>query len=707
MSLEDDVRRGVEKGLNDYNVMQRIEAERAAWSAQLNEQINAQIAAWDAVQKYFYNYTAPRIERLIQDGDYPEAVKIAEKNGGDHDSSFSWKADALKADALWKWGNACDQGSEKYPKDEDKAIELWKGAAQLGNTDAQKAFMDRALWKWENACGQDGEKYSKDEDKAFELWYEVAIRLKNVKVYEAHISKARRHTGNGDYPKAFRMARSLLSKLTAEDFAKNEPYEQETLMTEVMWRWGNACEKGSEKYPKNEAKALELYKGAAWWGNKDAKQTLRQRGAALGACGGECGKEWTSLFGMEAEKKLKGRKQRSASTVCLLIGIPVAIYAVVYGFRSLGSGFRSLDPLYTINDLIRDIIISIAIVAGGVGGGILGDAGATGGVIGGAVTGIIGGVVTGIRGIMAGVLRFSDFNMSLVIIIMFIILAAGGAIVGAISGSIFGGVIDVIGRISARIVYGKRILDKEAIKLLNPARADPPKGGNPEQSGLLNDNYPKQADLLNGDYPDVVKRASSLATGQARPKGDELAILAEALWKWGDACDQGGEKYPKDEAKALELYKGAAWWGNTDAQETLKQRGVPVRVRGKKYKNHGWSRFLIGGASGVGLALLVSRLLPINSFLLRWLVNIAAFILGANVPFSYFNFVKTEEPAFYKDFSLKPLRLVPPPPKKRSKANLVFLVLVLAAALAGWAGFALGFAGINIYDYIRKEQTAR
>jgi hypothetical protein len=387
---------------------------------------------------------------------------------------------------------------------------------------------------------------------------------------------------------------------------------------------------------------------------------------------------------MEAEEKLKAKKERFTNNVNLLISIPVAVCAAVYGFRSFGS--------VDFGRLV-EIVLFIAVVAGCVGGGI-------GSFIGGGILGAVGVIALGV---MEDAFTFSDFSHIIASIIMFVILAAGGAIVGGLSGLIVGLVTRSIGVICAGIIHGKRILDTEVLQLLNPKQTGSDNGDHTKKTGPENGDYPEQADLLNGNYSDVAKRAGSWATGQVKPKEDELAILAEALWRWGSTCDQGSETYPKDEAKALALYKGAAWWGNTDAQEKLKQRGVPVRVRRKK--DSGGLAWIIVIATGLGFAFLVSELLAINSFLLRWLVNLAAFGVGTAVPYDFFYTVK--EPAYYKNFSVEPLQLVPPPPPKRSKANVVFLALWLAAAIMGWAGSALGFVGINIYDYLRKEQAAK
>lgn len=121
MSLEDEVRKGVEKGLNDYNQMQRINAENAAKHAQLDEEWRGWLtarseerAAEIARKDRFLKYTAPRIEQLIRDGDYPEAVKLAE--------TYSEFAFSLKADALWKWGMPATRAAKNTPKTKTRQL---------------------------------------------------------------------------------------------------------------------------------------------------------------------------------------------------------------------------------------------------------------------------------------------------------------------------------------------------------------------------------------------------------------------------------------------------------------------------------------------------------------------------------------------------------------------------------------------------------
>jgi hypothetical protein len=288
--------------------------------------------------------------------------------------------------------------------------------------------------------------------------------------------------------------------------------------------------------------------------------------------------------------------------------------------------------------------------------------------------------------------------------------------------------------------------------------------------------------IQNGDYSEATKIAWSVLSTTSTPVKTSLGerypfmeyihssnrIFVEALWKWGNACEQGGGKYPKDEAKALELYKGAAYWGNGDAQQRLKQRSVKFRIRGEgqEEQREGWA-WLTGIAAGVGLAILVSKLPSINvrdgivrwvinivvflgtfvgtfimmrrkelesrgiaiagsifsglvwsfllpklfnwvPFVLRWMVNIAGFCAGFFVPFVYFH----PNPNDLENFSLEPLRLIPPPPKKPPK--LVFAI-VLAAALCGWASLVLPSI-LGVPSYIRtipgivayyKEQAAK
>jgi hypothetical protein len=219
--------------------------------------------------------------------------------------------------------------------------------------------------------------------------------------------------------------------------------------------------------------------------------------------------------------------------------------------------------------------------------------------------------------------------------------------------------------------------------------------------------------LQNGDYFEAISTALNVwltATTSVKSysgkkiypnresRGSSWEIMTEAMWKWGNACEQGSEKYPKDEAKALDLWKRAACWRNKDAQQTLKQRGlkVPGEDEGMGY--------LLGIAAGLGLAILVSKLLNIDFFLLRWLVNIAVFVVGFFI--TTILFMDSANYDFHRNFSVESLRLTPPPAKKKGFGVKLFLAVWLAAALAGWAGFGLGIAGIDIYDAIRNVVQA-
>jgi hypothetical protein len=185
--------------------------------------------------------------------------------------------------------------------------------------------------------------------------------------------------------------------------------------------------------------------------------------------------------------------------------------------------------------------------------------------------------------------------------------------------------------------------------------------------------------IQNGEYPEAVSIAWRIFELNKNVNNTEVGVLSDALRKWGEACELGSEKYPKDEAKALKLMKGAAHWGNKVAQETLKSRRVKYDSR--ESKSDGWV-FFLGIASGLGVSFFVSNLLNLQSvfFLLRWLVRIVAFFVGLIVPFANLR----EE---FKKFSLtlEPLRLYPSP----KKPPILLRIALLVIALFGWASWAL------------------
>jgi TPR repeat protein len=198
--------------------------------------------------------------------------------------------------------------------------------------------------------------------------------------------------------------------------------------------------------------------------------------------------------------------------------------------------------------------------------------------------------------------------------------------------------------------------------------------------------------MQNGDYPEVVKIEKKKANISNQSVAD--SHMPEALWKWGNVCEQGTEKYPKDEAKALELYKVAAWYGNKDAQQRLKQRGIKFKV--PKKDREVLSTFICV-AAGLGLSFLVSNLLNLQmvAFLLRWLIRIVAFFIGGfTVPLFYLN----DEAYWYVDYSMESprLKLV----KNHWKRLLPLFIVWLAAALYGWAGLVLPSI-LRVSPYIR------
>jgi hypothetical protein len=119
MSLEDDVRKGIKEGLEDYNTKQEWRARSAANRAdqearRFERQLENDRRVCEMQEK---------TRELIQNGDYPEAVRIAWsifRIHSDHDQM--WSGIAILNEALWKWGKACEQGSEKYPRTKPKPL---------------------------------------------------------------------------------------------------------------------------------------------------------------------------------------------------------------------------------------------------------------------------------------------------------------------------------------------------------------------------------------------------------------------------------------------------------------------------------------------------------------------------------------------------------------------------------------------------------
>ncbi|MDR0585032.1 MAG: DUF1566 domain-containing protein [Treponema sp.] len=217
-------------------------------------------------------------------------------------------------------------------------------------------------------------------------------------------------------------------------------------------------------------------------------------------------------------------------------------------------------------------------------------------------------------------------------------------------------------------------------------------------SGLRRQEQWAQELIEKGDYPEAVKIAWSVYrtakttintySGEHLPYvecvGSSWRIFEDALWKWGKACEQGSEKYPKDEAKALELIKGAAWWGNKDAQQTLKQRRVKFAKKEFSNENAFW---LLGIPCGVGVSFLVSNLIDLQlaSFLSRWLIKIAAFLVGF---FGIGSYCMYDSEEVIRGFSMKlePLQLYPP---RKKTLRTFFYLICLVFAFFGWSSWAL------------------
>ncbi|MDR1893957.1 MAG: hypothetical protein LBQ61_04590 [Spirochaetales bacterium] len=205
---------------------------------------------------------------------------------------------------------------------------------------------------------------------------------------------------------------------------------------------------------------------------------------------------------------------------------------------------------------------------------------------------------------------------------------------------------------------------------------------------------PEAGELIrNGDYLEAANITGRFLLGFEYDV--EIAILMEdALYKWGNACAEGGGKYPKDKAKAMEIWKTAAWYGHRDARKKLKSRGALfIKVRHPRWSQESWYTIFFAIAIGIGLCFFAAKLLNIydaswytQRFIIRWVTNIAVFCAGVFVPYIYWSSVPplSAQYWFSSDWSVENLRKVRGKPKLEGPSKPL-LVAMLAASFIGWA----------------------